>query len=152
MAARFEREDVAFQRALDQARRDKTDLDALDRSSWARPNIRAELIRAPGGGGKARWDLAVDWANEVAAPLTPSAPARQSGSQTCSSEMAAAIAGELGVGSDLTRPELTSRWRAFLWRNHPDRLPAHERERAHLRVAVANALYDRALRDMAKGR
>lgn len=75
MAARFEGEDVAFQRALDQARRG-ADLDALDRSSWARPNIRAELIRASGGGGKARWDLAVDWANEVAAPLTPSVSSR----------------------------------------------------------------------------
>ena len=54
--------------------------------------------------------------------------------------------GELGFSAGLTAEALTERWRAFVWRNHPDRQPAHARERANARVAVANALYDRARR------
>ncbi len=149
-----ERDGEAFQRALDEMRRDEFDFDALCRSPFARPNMRArvELARALGGGGKARWDLAMDWTAESATQLTPAAPARPSEPELSSLELTATIARELGVGADLTHRQLTSRWRDFLWRNHPDRLPAHDRERANLRVAVANALYDRALRDLAKRR
>jgi hypothetical protein len=43
---------------------------------------------------------------------------------------------------------LTERWRAFVWRNHPDRQPAHARDRANARVAAANALYDQARRGL----
>jgi hypothetical protein len=64
----------------------------------------------------------------------------------------AAIAEELGIGAALTRRQLTLRWRDFVWRNHPDRQPEHARDRATARVAVANALFDRARRELAKTR
>jgi hypothetical protein len=62
------------------------------------------------------------------------------------------IAIELGLGTALTLDQLTSRWRDFVWRNHPDRQPEAARERANARVAIANTLYDRARRDLAKAR
>jgi hypothetical protein len=43
---------------------------------------------------------------------------------------------------------LTRRWRAFVWRNHPDRQPVHARERGNIRVAIANTLYDQARREL----
>ena len=52
----------------------------------------------------------------------------------------------------LTLGQLTSRWRDFVWRNHPDRQPVDARERANARVAIANTLYDRARRELAKPR
>jgi hypothetical protein len=55
---------------------------------------------------------------------------------------------ELGLGTALTIDQLTSRWRDF----DPDRQPEAARERANARVAIANTLYDRARRDLAKAR
>ena len=52
----------------------------------------------------------------------------------------------------MTPGQLASRWRNFVWRNHPDRQPFEARERANARVAIANTLYDRARRKLAKGR
>ena len=65
-------------------------------------------------------------------------------------ETSAEIAMELGLGAALTLDQLTSRWRDFVWRNHPDRQPVAAREGANRRVAIANTLYDRARRDRAK--
>ena len=67
-------------------------------------------------------------------------------------DMAATIASELGVGAGVTEGQLTRRWRAFVWRNHPDRQPVHARERANIRVAIANTLYDQARRDLTRAR
>jgi hypothetical protein len=52
----------------------------------------------------------------------------------------------------VTPDQLAARWRNFVWRNHPDRQPARERDHAGARVAIANALYDRARRELAKRR
>jgi hypothetical protein len=62
------------------------------------------------------------------------------------------IAAELGLGAALTLDQLTSRWRDFVWRNHPDRQPADARAQANARMAIANTLYDRARRELAKAR
>ena len=64
----------------------------------------------------------------------------------------AEIAAELDLAGPLSGDELASRWRNFVWRNHPDRQPAHERDRAGARVAIANALYDKVRRELAKRR
>jgi hypothetical protein len=60
------------------------------------------------------------------------------------------IAAELGLDAPLTLRELTSRWRDFVWRHHPDRQPIEARDRANARVAIANALYQRARRELAE--
>jgi hypothetical protein len=69
-----------------------------------------------------------------------------------SGDPSTAIAAELGLGATLTLGELTSRWRDFVWRNHPDRQPVDARSQANTRVAIANTLYDRARRELAKPR
>jgi len=56
------------------------------------------------------------------------------------------------TGAAVTLDQLTSRWRNFVWRNHPDRQPLNARERANARVAIANMLYDGARRELAKPR
>jgi hypothetical protein len=62
------------------------------------------------------------------------------------------IANELDFETAQTLGQLASRWRRFVWRNHPDRQPIEARDRANVRVATANALYDRARRERMKGR
>jgi hypothetical protein len=47
-----------------------------------------------------------------------------------------------------TPNQLASRWRDFVWRNHPDRQPREARERANARVAIANTLYEQARRGL----
>jgi hypothetical protein len=69
-----------------------------------------------------------------------------------SGDPSAEIATELGLGAALTLDQLTSRWRDFVWRNHPDRQPADARVQANARMAIANTLYDRARRELAKAR
>ena len=106
---------------------------------------------APGSGGKARFGLALDWTDELPDPAPPPQPQppRPPGR---SGDPSAEVAAELGLGAALTLEQLTSRWRDFVWRNHPDRQPAGTPEDANARVAIANALYDRARRELAKAR
>jgi hypothetical protein len=148
-----DRRNDAFQRALDEAGRE----DRAPDDSGAAPTggFRVHGVAfgvAPGSGGKARFGLALDWTDEPAdrppPPLQPPPrePARRSGDTTIE------IAAELGLGAALTLDQLASRWRDFVWRNHPDRQPEAARERANARVAIANTLYDRARRDLAKAR
>jgi hypothetical protein len=106
---------------------------------------------ASGSGGKARFGLALDWTDEptdpAPPPQTPShEPAGRSGDTSIE------IAAELGLSAALTPDQLTSRWRDFVWRNHPDRQPSAAREVANRRVAIANTLYDRARRELTKAR
>ena len=101
---------------------------------------------ADGGGGEARWDQAMEWADEPPAFLAPTAPKLPSDPASASADVAETVARELDFRAGLPAKTLTERWRAFVWRNHPDRQPAHAREQANARVAVANALYDRARR------
>ncbi|SRR5271165_3682419 len=106
--------------------------------------FRLDFGPARGGGGEARWGLAMEWADEpqpkaslARTPTLDSAPP---------ADVEEAVARELGLGVCLTADALAERWRAFVWRNHPDRQPVHARERANARVAIANALYDSARR------
>ena len=103
-----------------------------------------------GSGGKARFGLALDWADEPAdRPAPPRPPPREAPRR--SADTPAEIAAELGLGAALTFAQLTSRWRDFVWRNHPDRQPIEARAQANARVAIANALYERARRELKAG-
>jgi hypothetical protein len=135
----------AFQRALDEARRQDREL-SHDGSGAGRPRVRAnlEFDRPPGSGGEARFGLALDWTDEPADRPGSAATASTAEPAPDCANMSAEIAAELGVAAALTPEGLASRWRNFVWRNHPDRQPAHARERANARVALANTLYDRA--------
>ena len=142
-----------FQRALDEA----AAKDRAPNDSGARPTGGARVRgvafgAAPGSAGKARFGLALDWTDESEGPPAPPPqppphePAGRPG------DTSAEIAAELGLGAAVTLEELTSRWRDFVWRNHPDRQPLDARERANARVATANTLYDRARREFAMAR
>jgi hypothetical protein len=147
-----DRRNDAFQRALDEARQRDGALDD-DGSRFARrPRLRAgvELGPAPSAGGVARFDLALDWTDEPAERPGPPATASAAKGVRSPEDMSAEIAEELGLGATLTPDELASRWRNFIWRNHPDRQSIDGRARANDRVAIANMLYDRARRERAK--
>jgi hypothetical protein len=147
----------AFQRALDEAVRNDRAPNDDGRGLTGGARVRAVAFGAPpGSGGKARFGLALDWTDEPIdrsappQPLPPQPPPREQAQR--SGDTSAEIAMELGLGAALTLGQLTSRWRDFVWRNHPDRQPVDARERANARVAIANTLYDRARRELAKPR
>ena len=144
----------SFDRALDEARRqDRTvDDDARGRAARARVRASLELGPAPASGGEARFGLALDWTDEPAERPERPAPVSQSEAASSRAESPDEIAAELGLDGPLTLGQLGSRWRDFVRRNHPDRQPAHARERANARVAIANALYAQARRELAKRR
>jgi len=56
----------------------------------------------------------------------------------------AEISRELGLGKKRSADELARLRRAFAFKNHPDRVPMHLRQRAMLRMQVANRLIDEA--------
>jgi hypothetical protein len=146
-----DRRNDAFQRALDEAgRKDRAPNDSRA-SPTGGPRVRGVAFdAASGSGGKARFGLALDWTDELGdwpAP-PPQPPLREPVGR--SGDTSTEIATELGLGTALTLDQLTSRWRDFVWRNHPDRQPEAARERANTRVAIANTLYDQARRDLAK--
>ena len=146
-----ERSDGSFEDALDHAR--QRERDGTDASCSGRPpSLRAALDFGPAlaSGGEARFELALDWAGEPEELLRRQAPPgtrREPGASRADSPEE--IARELGLGEMLTLRQIESRWRSFLWRNHPDRQPADAREHANARVAIANALYQAARRDPA---
>jgi hypothetical protein len=144
----------AFQRALDEARRKDRALNDGDPTSAERPRLHAGVEFGPprGSGGEARFSLGLDWTDEPADRLGLKAPVSGDETAPCRADTPADIAEELGLGMATTPGELASRWRSFIWRNHPDRQPFEARERANARVAIANTLYDRARRELAKGR
>jgi hypothetical protein len=148
-----DRRSDAFQRALDEAGRKDRAPNGDGPGATRNPRVRGvALARAPGSGGKARFGLALAWTDEPAdrpAP-PPQPPLRESGGR--SGDTPTEIATELGLGATMTPGQLTSRWRDFVWRNHPDRQPPEARERANTRMAIANTLYDRARRGFAKAR
>jgi hypothetical protein len=142
------RRNDGFQRALDEARRQNRALndDGSGPVGSLRVRARLELGPAAPSGGEARFGLALDWTDEPAERLH----APRDEAQPDPADAAAEIAAELGLGGSLTPEQLVSGWRNFVWRNHPDRQPAHERDRAGARVAIANALYDKARRGLVK--
>lgn len=148
-----DRRTAAFQRALDEAGWKDRAPDDNGAGPTGGARVRGVAFGvAAGSGGKARFGLALDWTDELTDRPTPPPqppprePARRSGDTSIE------IAAELGVGAALTLNQLTSRWRDFVWRNHPDRQPEAARERANARVAIANTLYERARRELAKAR
>jgi hypothetical protein len=133
----------AFQRALDEA--DRT-LGAVDELQPPPPTPQGPVfvgfgLGQDGGGGEARWDLAMQWTDDRSPPFVRGSRDSSPKPDLSHSEMKA-IAEELGLGTASTPEQLASRWRDFVWRNHPDRQPACARARAGERVAIANALYD----------
>jgi hypothetical protein len=148
-----DRRSDAFQRALDEARRrDRAvDDDGSRQAGRARVRAGAEFGLAPSSGGEARFGLSLEWTDEPAdeAGLQAQGSTREAAPRDA--DTPAEIAEELGIGWALTPAQLASRWRNFVWRNHPDRQSVDARERANARVAIANALYDRARREVAKG-
>ena len=147
--ARINHADEAFQRALDEAGRGM--VAAIE---CGPPTRRPETPACTGfgrgqGGGKALWDFAMQWTDDRTSPLARPA-STPTGEPDLSKSEAAAIAEELGLRAARSPAQLASRWRDFVWRNHPDRQPADARVRAGARVAVANSLYDAARRRLAK--
>ena len=147
-----DRGDDAFQRALDEAGRSNRVLKDDGPGPTRGPRMRAGVAfaRAPGSGGDERFGLALDWTDEP-----PDKPVREVQARPCEAagppvDTPAEIAAEIGLGAPLTPTELASRWRDFVWRNHPDRQPIEARERANARMAIANALHERARRKLRK--
>jgi hypothetical protein len=147
-----DRRSDAFQRALDEAgRKDRTPNDS-GAGPTGRPRVHGvAFAEAPDAGGKARFGLALDWTDEPADPTPPPQPPPRQWPLR-SGDPSAEIATELGLGAALTLDQLTSRWHDFVWRNHPDRQPINAREQANTRVAIANAIYDRARGELVKAR
>jgi hypothetical protein len=143
----------AFQRALDEAGRKDRALNDGGAGLTGGARVRGVAFGAPpGSGGQARFGLALDWTDEPTdSPAPPPQPPPREPARR-PRDMSAAIATELGLDAGLTLDQLTSRWRDFVWRNHPDRQPLDARGRANTRVALANTLYDRARRELAKAR
>ena len=63
-----------------------------------------------------------------------------------------AISRELGLSGNVPPAELGARRRAFAFKNHPDRVAPHLRQRAMIRMQVANMLIDEAKRKARPGR
>ena len=61
-------------------------------------------------------------------------------------ETSRALARELGIGPQSRQDDLDRARRAFAMRYHPDRMPEEHRERAALRMQIANMLIDEAKR------
>lgn len=57
-----------------------------------------------------------------------------------------AILQELGLGGRVAADELARKRRTFAFKNHPDRVAPHLRQRAMVRMQVANMLIDEAER------
>jgi hypothetical protein len=139
---------TSFQRALDEAGRGARENGDNILGSVPRPKVRALVDFGPelGAGGEGRWGRAMDWTDELDERLAPATTKAHATAQL--SADADAIARELGVGVVETEPQLKRQWRAFVWRNHPDRQPADARELATARLAIANMQYDQARRDL----
>lgn len=137
----FDQDQAAFERALRETGEPTREPDA-EGPTWPKLHLPGDISPSRGGGGEARWHMAMVWAEEVEKPTDLRAQAKAP--EPAPAGDCESISRELGLDLGLSAEELSCRRRAFLWRNHPDRLPADMREKAHARVAVANALYDRA--------
>jgi hypothetical protein len=136
----------AFEQALDEAR--SAALRGDQGGRVARPNVRAPIDLGPtrGAGGGDRWALALDWTLLGVAPGDPREIAADQ-AVPAFPESAEEVARRLGFTAAMSLSQVRARWRDFVCRYHPDRQPAHNRERACACVAIANALYDQARRE-----
>ena len=143
----------SFHDILEETRRNHPGADRDDPPKFVRPKAPRSLDIGPPvcGGGEARWGLAMSWVaaqdEMAAATYVPTGePA------VLDPEATEMIAVELGISAAASEHDLTVRWRKFVWRNHPDRQPAHARDRANVRVAIANGLYQSARRRLRQTR
>jgi hypothetical protein len=143
-----DRKGEEFLRALDEAAHGPAGAEAITSPRTPEPLACANFTR-DSWGSAARWELAMQWAEAVIYPPAQPESAPSEAAGLCGPDVDA-IAAELGLEPSLTPRELASRWRAFVWRNHPDRQPAGLRKWAGARVAIANALYDAAIRGPAR--
>ncbi len=149
----FDSQGDAFQRTLKEVWRNgrpEGDENESRSASLRRMRTGVDLGPLPSAGGEERFGLAMGWAGGQPDRPRPQAAPRDLGPTSAATP--AQIAVELGLGRSLTLAQLTARWRDFVWRNHPDRQPVQSRARADARVAIANALYDRARREIKSGR
>ena len=143
-----------FQRALDESGPESSG-PPVEAAAPLKIHLPGDMPRSEGGGGDSRWRMAMAWAgatedrasatSSAALPAAP-APAALPPTTLADPGDAEAVRRELGLDRPLSVAELSARWRAFLWRNHPDRLPPEARAGANARVAIANALRDQARR------
>jgi hypothetical protein len=151
----LDRETELFQRPLDEARRSTGAASAggeVGFDSTLIVQAPVEFGPALGGGGEARWGLAMNWTSEPDERPASLSPIEGNETKGLCEDNQEAVASELGIGGALTERQLTRRWRAFVWRNHPDRQPPDAREQATERVAIANMIYDRARSELTNGR
>ncbi len=139
---------TAFERVLEEARQASPPPDEPDGASYVEPRVAPhfDFKTPPGAGGEARWRLAMDWSYESSPPAAVRAGGTRRPDPAAEHADTAAVAEQLGFAAGMTKAELTERWRAFVWENHPDRQRPRARKRANVRVALANALYQRAVR------
>ena len=111
----LDRETELFQRALDEAGRSTGAA-----STGSEVGFDSTLIvRAPvefgpalGGGGEARWGLAMNWTSEPDERPASLSPIEGNETKGLCEDNQEAVASELGIGGALTERQLTRRWRA----------------------------------------
>jgi hypothetical protein len=116
------------------------DKDEAFRLASEAPLVRATLPFADTPettGGPAQWRSAADLTGEDSADAGARRPSHAPG---CMDTVQDPVLHTTPSLSDLRRAR-----RSFMWRHHPDRLPAEEREGAHTLAASANRTFDEAV-------
>jgi hypothetical protein len=85
-------------------------------------------------------------AEAMAEALFAAAEAAKADEAELPSTEPSAISKELGLSASIAPDELARKRRAFAFKNHPDRVAPHLRQRAMVRMQVANMLIDEAER------
>jgi hypothetical protein len=81
-------------------------------------------------------------------PLPDAPPKEEVGdSPPTLASLAKEVAAELGLSRASTPEQLQQLRREFMWRNHPDRRPDLPAQWSNARVAIANTLIDRAIKE-----
>jgi hypothetical protein len=150
---RFDLMNDSFDDVLEETRRHQGVANRDDTSEYARPRAPRSVGIGPAqsGGGEAGWDLAMSWTAGLDEMMAPT-PSPVGEATPLGPEAAEMVAAALGIGVRASEDYLTLRWRAFVWRNHPDRQPPRARQRANALVAIANSLYQRERRKLRQTR
>jgi hypothetical protein len=123
-----------------------------ERARAASPSLQVDLLdqleRLQGAGAAAADEPAMAQYREMAAALEEVSPRVGAPEEGPSEEEPSVdpddIARELGIAGIGDTGALARLRRDFAMRNHPDRVPAAQRERAEIRMRVANMLVDEA--------